>query len=143
MVSLRLVLSGLNFKKIVPIIKNQAVNLHTNGLMKSQRVYQFLVVLMLILPDRIFSQQQMPRFGQKTPHINSPGNFKTEKIRNNSHKCYFSHNEVRRYLLSAHFHLEWKLFNPNFTIQNLPFFCKKNSSLRKILLFRCVYDLAH
>src|SRR6476659_4983846 len=85
MVSLRLVYQALNFKKIVPIIKNQAVNLQTNGLMKSQRVYQILVVFMLILPTSIFSQQQMPLSAQKTPHIHLEENLKAQRIQNKSY----------------------------------------------------------
>ena len=120
---------GLNFKKIVPIIKNQAVNLHTNGRMKSQRAYQILVVFMLILPLRVLSQQQMPLFAQKTPHIKSPGNFKVRENQNNSHTSYpFISNELLRpFTLSPFpFRMEGiEVINPNFTIQNLPFFCKK------------------
>src|SRR5580765_190030 len=97
--------------------------------MKSQRVYQFLVVLMLILPARIFSQQQMPLFAQKTPHIKSPGIFKARENQNNSHPSYpFINNELLRpFTLSPFpFRMEGiEVINPNFTIRNLPFFCKK------------------
>ena len=103
--------------------------------MKSQRVYQFLVVLMLILPARIFSQQQMPLFAQKTPHIKSPGNFNARENQNNSHRSYpFINNEaLRPFTLSPFpFRVEViEVMNANFTIQNLPFFCKKEFLFEK------------
>ena len=129
MVSLRLVLSGLNFKKIVPIIKNQAVNLQTNGIMKSECVYQFLVVLMLILPVSIFSQQQIPLFAQKTPHITPSQNFKLRVNENNGDTSLPVINKavpVRFILNPLPIRIEGiEVINANFTIQNLPFFCKK------------------
>src|SRR6476646_9211495 len=103
--------------------------------MKSQRLYQFLVVLMLILPARIFSQQQMPLFAQKTPHIKSPGNFNARENQNNSHRSYpFINNEVQRpfTLTPFPFRVEViEVMNANFAIQNLPFFCKKEFLFEK------------
>ena len=123
---------ALNFKKIVPIIKNQAVNLQTNGLMKSQRVYQILVVFMLILPARIFSQQQMPLFAQKIPHINLPGNCKANKNYNNSYTNYpFINNEVARAITLSPFPFRMEVIKTNFTTPNLPFFCKKEFQFEK------------
>jgi hypothetical protein len=98
--------------------------------MKSQRAYQFLVVLMLILPARIFSQQQMPLFAQKTPHIKSPGNFKARE----NHPSYpFIINKVLPFTLNPFpFGMEGiEVINANFTIQNLPFFCKKEFLFEK------------
>jgi len=68
MFSIKACFVGFIFKKIVPIIKNQAVNLHTNGIMNRQRGYRFVVVLLLMLPLTIYSQQQLPLSAQKMPH---------------------------------------------------------------------------
>src|ERR1043165_8393720 len=128
MVSLRLVLSGLNFKKIVPIIKNQAVNLQTNGRMKSQRAYQILVVFVLILPVTIFSQQQMPLFGQKTPHIlNVQGNF---KVGNNYAGPFITGITPRPFTINP-LPFRMEVVSANLTIQSLPFFCKKEFLFEK------------
>ena len=123
---------ALNFKKIVPIIKNQAVNLQTNDLMKSQRVYQILVVLMLILPARIFSQQQMPLFAQKTPHIYSEENLKAPKNHNNSYSvsAFVDTKAPRPFTLNP-LPIGMEVINANLTIQNLPFFCKKEFIFEK------------
>jgi len=131
MVSLRLVYQALNFKKIVPIIKNQAVNLQTNDLMKWQRVYQILVAFMLILPLTVFSQQQMPLFAQKTPHISKYlVNFKGTEIQDeDSHSgCPFINNGIRQFFSNP---LRLDPLHGNFTIQNLPFFCKKEFLFEK------------
>jgi hypothetical protein len=134
MVSLRLVYEALKFKKIVPIIKNQAVNLQTIGRMKSQRAYQILVVFMLILPLRILSQQQMPLFAQKIPHIlKAPGNFNGKEIQTD--KTYISdlsiNNGTPRPLILIPFLLRAAPMNAGFTIQNLPFFCRKEFLFEK------------
>ena len=123
---------ALNFKKIVPIIKNQAVNLQTNDLMKSQRVYQILVVFMLILPGRIFSQQQMPLFAQKTPHIYLEENLKAQKNHNNSYSfSAFVDTEALRPFTLNPLPLRMEVIKANLTIQNLPFFCKKEFIFEK------------
>jgi len=123
---------ALDFKKIVPIIKNQAVNLQTNGLMKSQRVYQILVVFMLILPAKIFSQQQMPLFAQKTPHMCSEENLKAQKNQNNSYSfSAFVDTKAPRLFTLNPLPIKMEVINANLTIQNLPFFCKKEFIFEK------------
>jgi hypothetical protein len=134
MVSLRLVYEALNFKKIVPIIKNQAVNLQTIDRMKSKRAYQILVVFMLILPLRILSQQQMPLFAQKIPHIlKAPGNFKEKEIQ--ADKTYISdlsvNNGTPRPLALIPFSFRVTPIDAGFTIEHLPFFCKREFLFEK------------
>jgi hypothetical protein len=131
MVSLRLVYQAVNFRKIVPIIKNQAVNLQTNGRMKRQRVYQILVVFMLILPLGSFSQQQMPLFAQKTPHISkSLVNFQGAIQNDNSYPSPLINNATLR-ITPNPFPFRLMAVDASFTIQNLPFFCKKEFLFEK------------
>jgi hypothetical protein len=129
---------ALNFKKIVPIIKNQAVNLQTIGRMKSQRVYQILVVFMLILPTRILAQQQMPLFAQKTPHIlprvlKTPRHFENNEIQASNHYKgdLLINNEPLRPLVPSALPFGTAMISTNFMIQNLPFFCKKEFLFEK------------
>ena len=108
--------------------------------MKSQRVYQILVVLMLILPARIFSQQQMPLFAQKTPHIYSDENLKARKNQNNSYafSAFVDTKAPRPFTLNP-LPIGMEVINANLTIQNLPFltiqnlpfFCKKEFIFEK------------
>jgi hypothetical protein len=128
----------LNFKKIVPIIKNQAVNLQTIDRMKSERVYQILVVFMLILPLRILSQQQMPLFAQKTPHIlplilKTARHFETSEIQASKHYGgnLLVNNETPQSLALTPLPFGTAMISTNFTIQNLPFFCKKEFLFEK------------
>jgi len=100
--------------------------------MKSQRVYQFLVVLLLILPARIFSQQQMPLFAQKTPHIYSEENLKAPKNHNNSYSVSaFVDTKAPRPFTLDPLPIKMEVINANLTIQNLPFFCKKEFIFEK------------
>jgi len=108
--------------------------------MKSQRVYQILVVFMLILPTSIFSQQQMPLFAQKTPHIYSEENLKAQRIQNKSYSfsAFVDTKALRPFTLSP-FPISMEVTNANLTIQNLPFltiqnlpfFCKKEFIFEK------------
>jgi len=96
--------------------------------MSLQRAYQFLVVLLLILPAQIFSQQQMPRIGQNSPHsFLFSKNFRREwsienvdknfaaKVGLTPNRDYYFNNE--------------KI--PQFNISSLPFFCKKEFQFEK------------
>jgi len=127
-----LFIEALNFKKIVPIIKNQAVNLQTIDRMKWQRIYQILVVLMLILPLRVLAQQQMPLFAQKIPHIlKSPPNFeaKTATGANSNISC-LAVRSLPKLPLSP-FPFGTAVGNASFMIHNLPFFCRKEFLFEK------------
>jgi len=129
-----LFIEALNFKKIVPIIKNQAVNLQTIARMKPQRVYQILVVFVLILPLTIIAQQQMPLFAQKTPHIlDAPRNFQEKIVNcNNSYvNCLSADNASLPRLALSPFPFRTGIINANAMIQNLPFFCKKEFYFEK------------
>jgi len=119
-------LLGLFFKKIVPIIKNQAVNLQTNVVMKSQRPYEFLVVLLLILPLTIFSQQQMPRIEQNSPHkVIFSENFLMKKDSPTRSVRAQETSHLPAPLIGL------QLIEPVFTISSLPFFCKQEYKFEK------------
>jgi hypothetical protein len=134
-------LSGYCLKKIVPIIKNQAVNLRTIEIMKWQRVYCFLVVLLLILPAKIFSQQQMPRYAQKSPHTPGFSSFFQQKttgryqLLTGSEYYYFIDDPViYRYVPSIFSNGNQRMIEiitPGFYTSALPFFCKKELQVEK------------
>ena len=135
MVSLRLVYEALKFKKIVPIIKNQAVNLQTIARMKSQRAYQILVVFVLILPRTILSQQQMPLFAQKIPHIlKAVGGCDEKQVQTNNgyiDAFFVDKGIVRPITLIPPLPFKIAVVGANLAIQNLPFFCKKEFLFEK------------
>jgi len=85
--------------------------------MKSQRVYQFLVVLLLILPGKNFSQQQMPLIAQKIPH--APQSF---PVLNSYGTHYFqSFKKIPGYNLNSD---SICVINSNFYANHLGFFCR-------------------
>jgi len=124
---------GFSFKKIVPIIKNQAVNLHTNLINVSQRASQFLVVLLLIFSTKIFSQQQLPRIEQKHAHtLKNSGDFRL--------KFFLSQfgfapglserpkEKFYQYLVDGNFCGPVYIYS---SIPNLPFFCRTEIQFEK------------
>jgi hypothetical protein len=136
-------LSGYCFKKIVPIIKNQAVNLRTIGIMKWQRVYCFLVVLLLILPAKIFSQQQMPRYAQKSPHTLNFYPFFQQKSKGGyqlfverRHSYFIDDPVIYKYSSSILYNGNpgmIEIITPKFYTSTLPFFCKKELQIEKTI----------
>ncbi|HEV8505106.1 MAG TPA: hypothetical protein VGQ53_06905 [Chitinophagaceae bacterium] len=102
--------------------------------MKSQRAYQILVVFLLIFPLRILSQQQMPLFAQKIPHIlKAPGNFNGKEISadKTNLSCLAINNTTLQPLTLIPFPLRTAVVDPSFATQNLPFFCKKEFLFEK------------
>jgi hypothetical protein len=99
--------------------------------MKSQRVYQFLVVLLLMLPANVFSQQQMHRIGQNSPHtVSFLENFQVEKFQNSAYYSFLHVTDDKtpyRFTSSVLCATPGtiEIIKSSFTVQNLPFFCKK------------------
>lgn len=105
--------------------------------MKRQRVYRFLVVLMLINPVTIYSQQQIPRIGQNSPHLLS---FPENILTNDAHsKLGFRKIATLPPSLTGHGNLilSPKNFNPCFSVVSnhyspqLGFFCRKEIQFEK------------
>lgn len=107
--------------------------------MKSQRVYQFVVVLLILNPAKIFSQQQLPLYGHNSPH-----KYKFLEIRDNliSDKVVVSTIFLDRPGLQSSPGSQQKLayssairiVKPGFTLQHLPFFCEKEIQVEKATL---------
>jgi len=99
--------------------------------MKSERVYQFLVVLLLILPAKIFSQQQMPRIGQISPHlISTIENFSLEKFPNISY-LIISQKQINVLPQPAANPRLVRTIPSNLSVCNLPFFCNQEFHFEK------------
>ena len=94
--------------------------------MKPQRAYCFLVVLLFVIPAKIFCQQQMPLSAQNLPHaLFFSENFHTK----------LSYSQAA-YLKPVADHYPIPLGNilinqPEFYISRLPFFCKKEFQFEK------------
>ena len=104
--------------------------------MRLQRPYQFLVVLLLILPVTIFSQQQIPRIGQNSPHrLSFSEDIRGKKFQNNTVTSYVFFNNGSLYRVAHGVTDETPftigIIKSNLTIQNLPFFCKEEYRFEK------------
>jgi hypothetical protein len=120
---------GFIFKKIVPIIKNQAVNLHTNQVMKPERRYRIVVVLLLMLPARIFSQQQMPLFAQKIPHL-----LQNPVVLNKygSNQLHYFHQDLSGKTAPPNLNVgPLHLVSPDYYTNHFGFFCRQELWLQK------------
>lgn len=110
--------------------------------MKSQRVYQFLVVLILIFPLKIFSQQQIPRIAQKNPHLLMiPEEFQEVSVgihtytgKQLSHKIFIQNNTEWERINSAYcrWPARFEIIQPDFYSLHLGFFCYKEMQFEKI-----------
>jgi hypothetical protein len=99
--------------------------------MRPQRSYWFLVVLVLIFPAKIFSQQQLPRIAQNYPHTLHFWNSTVAKDLNGRYtqariligdgtSCVV--NEKTAFT---------QILRPGFYTSSLPFFCKKEFQFEK------------
>jgi hypothetical protein len=98
--------------------------------MRPQRSYWFLVVLVLIFPAKIFSQQQLPRIAQNSPHtLTSFSPFPEKDLQKRSWRprifidnAAFSTNQNASLI---------QILRPGFYTSSLPFFCKKEFQFEK------------
>jgi len=98
--------------------------------MRAQRLSGFLVVLVLIFPAKIFSQQQSPRIAQKSPHtLNFLEDFKEKKLQTNYVGLYAFINKASVLALANSNTIQ--IIRPGFCISNLPFFCKQEFQFEK------------
>ncbi len=103
--------------------------------MWSQRTYRFLVVLLLILPLKKFSQQQMPRIGQNSPYIlNLPKNLQVD-LETKMYSYTFNNNIPDKFpIVTNHYSLSFhsiEIVQPEFYTSHLPFFCKEEFQFEK------------
>ena len=106
--------------------------------MKSQRLSGFLVVLLLMLSGKSFSQQQLPRIAQNSPHIFkfSPleGKYGFYNSHISEHFMFIQEGILYKFIPSG---LQGKapgiieIVKPDFTVCNLPFFCKKELQIER------------
>jgi len=98
--------------------------------MRPQRPYWFLVVLVLIFPAKIFSQQQLPRIAQNYPHtldFFNPAVAKDLSNRYTRQRIFIGNGTGS---VSENTTLI-QILRPGFYTSNLPFFCKKEFQFEK------------
>jgi len=103
-----------------------------------QRAYQFVVVLLLILPAKIFSQQQTPLNGYNSPHVlnfskNSEALIGLERqgilLKKYADLTSEFKPTAEGHALST-FHIN-EILQPGFYTSHLPFFCKQEFQFQK------------
>jgi hypothetical protein len=126
---------GFLLKKIVPIIKNQAVNLQTNQLIVSQRASHFLVVLLLILSTKIYSQQQLPRIEQNGSHtLRISGDFRLKFFQSQFGMVFKLSEKTGENV--DHYFIDGNIAGPRYHYFSskksvLPFFCRNEIMFEK------------
>ena len=103
--------------------------------MTSQRVYSFLVVLLLMFPAKIFSQQQMPRSGQNSPHLLIKSTrFQRSSIGIHQYDKTTSTSFDRLANLKQEFfseRIKYQVIQPGYYSDHLGFFCQKEMQFEK------------
>jgi hypothetical protein len=98
--------------------------------MRQQRRSWFLVVLVLIFPGRIFSQQQLPRIAQNSPHtLIFFGDLVKKELQNGGSTKFFFN---RNMFVSTTDNLSpIQIMRAGTYTSTLPFFCKKEFQFEK------------
>jgi hypothetical protein len=97
--------------------------------MESQRAYRILVVLLLILPGKNFSQQQTPLIAQKMPHaLQSFPMFTSQTVHSNN---YFPKQSLKKIPGCILPNDPVVIMNSNFYASHAGFFCHQELLFEK------------
>jgi hypothetical protein len=106
--------------------------------MKSQRAYQFLVVLLLILSKDTFAQQEMPRIGQISPHrfvlVKKKSTLESQSFGSRLFYLNFTLNVLDQPEVFNKLNIQPTLIEiipPRFLTSHLSFFCNKEFHFEK------------